>query len=226
MFCGSFSLVKIVSNPVNERVAILNKNTNQSHLFNDPFYVQQIVNATGYQINLDRFEVNVGLLPIIDGRRLTAAEFLSYIRLHLNDFIDTGITSFVPYNDPSDIVNDTQRWNSSNPLGSLLHLNIADNGSVIVTDYNANHWTVSTIRTPLDGHHPVSGNRMWGYSEDANGYHFFVTGADRLTTPGHDLLILLLKSLLLRQIIYGLAIKINFLNLLRIIKVPLPLDLK
>jgi hypothetical protein len=175
-------------NVVNNRIATLNSTTAVGSLFTDPFYVQTIKNASGHQINLDRFEVNVGILPVIGGRRLTASEFLSYIRLHINSFLDTRLGSFQPYNDPNDIFNDTYNWNSTTPLGSLLHLDISgDNGSVIVTDYNENHWTVSTIRTPYDAQHPVSGNRTWGYSQDENGFHFFVTGADRLTTPIHDI---------------------------------------
>jgi len=174
-------------NIVNSRVSTLNSTTSNPSLFTNSFYVQEINKAAGTQINLDRFEVNVGILPVIDGRRLNASEFLQYIRLHLNNFINTEIANFAPYNDSNDYFNDTQNWNSAYPTGSILHLDMADHGSVIVTENTENHWTVSTVRTPLDAQHPVSGNRSWGYSYDNTGYHFYVTGADRLTSPVHDL---------------------------------------
>lgn len=49
---------------------------------------------------------------------------------------------------------------------------------------------MSTIRTPIDGAHPVSGNRKWGYELNSNGgYTFYVTVATRrLTTGRHELL--------------------------------------
>jgi len=94
----------------------------------------------------------------------------------------------VPYYDPNGAISDAARWNSSNPIGSILNLDLeGDNGSVIVSSYSSQQWTVSTINTPIDGTHPVSGNRQWGF-EYANGvYTFYVTGVDRLTTGRHEL---------------------------------------
>jgi hypothetical protein len=171
-----------------DRISNLNDNTSDWTLFSDPFFVQKIQNAVGYQINLDKFEINVNSLPVVNGQALTANQFLNYIRLNINTFIDNNTATFAPYHDPSDQINDTQRWNSSNPLGSILHLNMVDDGSVIVSDYASNYWTVSTIRTPLDGAHPVSGNRKWGYNLNADGsYTYYVTGVDRLTTGRHEI---------------------------------------
>ena len=172
-----------------DRIGSLNASSSSAPLFTNPFYVQQIKNAGEYQINLDRFEINVNALPIVNGSRLTPVEFLNYIRRNLNNFVDNSITTFQPYYDPNDNINDATRWNSNYPTGSILHLNISgDNGSVIVSSNLPNQWTVSTLRTPLDGAHPVSGNRTWGYDQRSDGsYVFYVSGADRLTTDGREL---------------------------------------
>lgn len=65
---------------------------------------------------------------------------------------------------------------------------MADDGSVILSDYANDHWTVSTVRTPVDGAHPVSGNRKGGFDQNANGgCTFYVSGVDRLTTGRHEI---------------------------------------
>ncbi|WP_202406120.1 hypothetical protein [Hufsiella ginkgonis] len=170
-----------------DRIGSLNSNSNDFTLFSDPYFTHKIQNAAGYRINMDRFEINIPQLPQINGNNASAAQFLDYIRHNLNSFIDPSIAQFYPYNDPGDQVNDSQRWNSNNPLGSILHLDMADDGSVITVESDASHWTVATIKTPVDGAHPVSGNRSWGFTANPNGgYTFYVTGVDRLTTGRHE----------------------------------------
>ncbi|RAV27409.1 hypothetical protein [Sinomicrobium soli] len=57
-----------------------------------------------------------------------------------------------------------------------------DNESVIVSDYNTEKWTFSTIFDPKYGEHPVSGNRDFGYTQNGDGsYTFYTRGVDRLT---------------------------------------------
>ena len=137
---------------------------------------------------MDRFEVNVQTLPIVNGSRLNPSDFLNYIRLNINNFINTDIATFVPYLEPSHGINDNIKWASNDPLGTMLHIKMDDNGSVILSDHAPDHWTVSTIRTPMDGNHPVTGNRSWGYKANPNGsFTFYVTGADRLTAPAHQI---------------------------------------
>jgi hypothetical protein len=153
---------------------------------------QSIENASGDVVNLDYFPVTITALPNnpATGQRFSATEFLNYIRTHMNDFVDTSITSF----SPSTITgyNETQIWNSNNPLGGVIHLDIsggAGDGTVICTDYNASHWIFSTIEVPydpfrqgFDGEHPVSGNREFGLTQNPNGsYTFYTRGVDRIT---------------------------------------------
>ncbi len=154
--------------------------------------LQSIKNASGEIVNLDYFPVTITTLPNnpATGQRFTAPEFLNYIRTHMNDFVNTSITGF----SPSTITgfDEAQVWNSSNPLGGVIHLNIgggAGDGSVICSMNNPNNWIFSTIELPYnpfvqgyDGQHPVSGNREFGFSQKANGsYTFYTRGVDRIT---------------------------------------------
>jgi hypothetical protein len=154
--------------------------------------LQSIQNASGEIVNLDYFPVKITTLPNnpLTGQRFTAPAFLNYIRTHMNDFVDTSITGF----SPSMITgfNETQIWNSSNPLGGVIHLNIAlpgGDGSVICSLYNPNNWIFSTIELPYnpfsqqyDGQHPVSGNREFGFIQNADAsYTFYTRGVDRIT---------------------------------------------
>lgn len=101
----------------------------------------------------------------------------------------TGWVVIIPTTGKDDNIDDNAIWHSENPSSSILHLNMSDNGSVVVSESTSDHWTVTTLRAPLDAAHPVSGNRSWGYVVNPNGtYTFYVTGADRLTTEAHDLI--------------------------------------
>jgi hypothetical protein len=74
----------------------------------------------------------------------------------------------------------------------MVHLDMLFNGTVIVSEFVSNssndvRMIATTVRTPLDGEHPISGNRTWGIKEDSDngGFYFFTTGADRISgNPG------------------------------------------
>lgn len=144
--------------------------------------VQKIDNAYSTVVNMDYFSVRVNTLPIVNGQKLTAPQFLHYIRVNLNNFTD-GSKTFSPYNAYG--IDDRAQWNSSTPKGSIIAINIPgpDNGSVI-TSYSSNDkWTFTTIYEPMYKTHPVSGNRDFGYTENTDGtYTFYTRGVDRLTT--------------------------------------------
>jgi hypothetical protein len=135
-------------------------------------------------VNLDYYPVQVSRLP---PNFASADLFLRHIRLNINDFIDTRLTKFSAYNK-----DENKLWLSNNPLGAILHLNFyvrlvgvsanVDEGAVVVSDYKPNYWRVSTIWTAMEGGHPISGNREWGYcSTQGGGYIFYTKAADRLT---------------------------------------------
>jgi len=132
-------------------------------------------------------------MPTTGGVPWTPQQLLDHFRFNINQFVDNSIATFTPYNNGG--VNDAPLWQSSDPTGSLLHLNMAINGSVVVSGYNVsnpNHaqMIVSTVRTPLDARHPVSGNRVFGImaSQTPGNYIFYTSAVDRVTTGFWDLL--------------------------------------
>ena len=56
-------------------------------------------------------------------------------------------------------------------------------GSVVTSSYGSNQWTFTTVWTPADFYHPVSGHRTFGVVDNGNGYATFYTrGVDRIST--------------------------------------------
>jgi hypothetical protein len=163
---------------------------NQSMLTN--YKIQYLEHASGAAINLDYFPVTINTLPNnpTTGMQFTPTEFLNYVRLNINSFIDTTISNFSPTTLNTGY-NEAQIWNSTNPLGALIHIDIpfpAGDGSVVCSETNNNHWIFTTIEVPYgpfqsqDGIHPVSGNREFGLTQNPNGtYTFYTRGVDRMT---------------------------------------------
>jgi hypothetical protein len=161
-------------------------------MFTD-YNIQTLDHASGAAINLDYFPVTINTLPINPntGQQFSPTQFLNYVRLNMNSFVDTSFCSFNPTT-LSTGYNESQIWDSSNPLGAIIHLDIplpAGDGSVICSETNSDHWIFTTIEVPwlpsvqnYDGQHPVSGNREFGLIHNANGtYTFYTRGVDRVT---------------------------------------------
>jgi|GEM_PF-1903947 len=145
--------------------------------------VQDINDAYSLIVNMDYYPVDIAVLPIINGVRATPEQFLEYIRKNINNFVDQSYSEFYPYNAYG--TDDTALWNSSNPLGAVVRVDIKgpDNGSVIVSHSSSDKWTFTTIYEPMYGQHPVSGNRDFGFFEYYPGaYTFYTRGVDRLTS--------------------------------------------
>lgn len=136
---------------------------------------------------MDYFSVKVNTLPVVNGTRLTADQFLHYIRTNMNTFVDNSITTFTPYKYGS--TDDANLWNSSSPDGVIVSLAIPGNHGSVITSFSTNSkWTFTTIHDPLNGDHPVSGNRDFGYTANSDGsYSFYTQGVDRLTDWEMDL---------------------------------------
>ncbi len=163
----------------------------QDYFLPTDWYVQTIRNASGVAINLDNFSVFMNDLPTVNGNRLSLEEFVTYVRLNLNSFVDTNLASFSPHGYTGE--NETGIWQSGNPLGAVIDLDILgpDNGSVIVSEvnlggYGSAGWAFTTIHDPWNGDHPVSGTRIFGCYESGDGYVFYIQGADRLSNWLHD----------------------------------------
>lgn len=151
------------------------------------FKVQNINNAFGPVVNCDYFAVHISALP----PNITPDGLLEFFRKYTNTyFIDPSIgVTFSPYTDGS--FTDATKFYSDfeQSLGSILHLNLLNDGTVVESEYYRStspyksRFTYSTISSPLDASHPVSGNREFGLfaNPNNNGYTFYTMGVDRTT---------------------------------------------
>lgn len=155
-------------------------------LVESPYYIQDINDAASAVVNFDYFPIRISRLPKVNGAELTPQQLFQHFRLNWNSFIDTSVTTFVPYQDT--YLNDENLWNSPDPTSAFLHLSIPDahDGTVIVSDYYSTtdsvQLVVKTVSSYLDNVHPVSGTRAWGIFPDREngGYVFYTTAADRI----------------------------------------------
>ncbi|HRJ30971.1 MAG TPA: hypothetical protein PLV21_16315 [Cyclobacteriaceae bacterium] len=149
--------------------------------------VQDLNEAKGTVVNMDYYSVTINQLP--GGE--TAPQLLEYIRKNINSFIDQTKASFKPFDNSEYLT-----WNSNNYIGGIIHIDMGNNtawgpsfpykqpddGSVICTKAQSDHWIFTTITAPGDGEHPVSGNRQFGFIQNRNGtYTFYTRGVDRAT---------------------------------------------
>lgn len=148
-------------------------------------------------INLDFYAVRIDMMPRhLPGdpagtdRPVGRAEFMQYLRRNLvvHDVIVNSLFSeFFPY-----AAADGVAWAGSpaDALGALIHIAIpgisgvpGNSGTVMATASDDEGWMFSTLKTPLDGDHPVSGNRRFGIylSDDGRTHYLFTMGTDRCT---------------------------------------------
>jgi hypothetical protein len=183
---GNFNVPQSIQNRI-DSIKNATPNFDTSALF-----IQNLNDAYGSVVNCDFFPLKIDSLPKDNlGHRLTASEFLEFFRKNLS-FFSTSNVIFEPYNSGGFI--DTLRWNkdSLRSLGAVVHIAMDQDGSVILSDYKntfpypnylSHSFIFSTIKTPLDGYHPVSGNRKFGiYTDTTGGFTFFTMGVDRIAT--------------------------------------------
>ena len=159
------------------------------------FSLQTLDNATGSDVNADFYSMHISDLPT----GMTMDDLLEEFRTGINYFTgDTGV-SFEPYN--YDGVDSTSQFNApgTDSVGALVHIDLPNDGTVVESRYvqdqtNPNgtvtsSFTYTTVNSPLDGDHPVSGNRTFGIQTDPvnGGYTFYISGVDRATNPAFNL---------------------------------------
>lgn len=162
--------------------SVQNKIDNLPSSWANDFEIQSVDEANGTMVNLDYFSVNVSNLPNNPNTNLpfTANELLDYMRRNFNDFVEGS--TFEPYCEITSMCQtETDLWNSNNPLGSVIYIDIPlDDGVVVCTEYTSSYWYFMTMNAPYAGNHPVSGTRQFGYEQNSDGsYNFFVRGVDR-----------------------------------------------
>ncbi|WP_268052824.1 hypothetical protein [Chryseobacterium sp. SL1] len=160
----------------------------KTHWYQDDLIIQNLDNAKGKSLNMDLFSVKISKMPNKPGtsEKFTHKEFFDYFRLHLNDFAE----KFTPVVDTDLGVNDTALWNSTNPLNALISIYIPvivghNNGTVICSGVTSNTWVFTTITSPWDSEHPVSGNRFFSYyiNPSDNAMYIYTRGLDRVNLP-------------------------------------------
>jgi hypothetical protein len=156
-------------------------------------------------LNLDFYAVQIMDLPSVGGTKLSAEQMLTDIRTNFNDVLDQSVAPFDAYYPNPD----GTTWGSSTPLGAVMHFHIKvpampdDGAAVVCAEHASDHWIFSTLPTPFDDDHPVSGNRQFGIAvlpagaalpdvyqkagvtlDNRNGdaLYFYTRGADRCTS--------------------------------------------
>jgi len=167
--------------------SVQNKIDNLPSTFFNNFEIQSLEDANGTVINMDYFPIHITSLPNDPntGQQFTADGFLDYFRRNMNTFASGGGTTFEPYCEISSMCQqETDLWNSNDPTGAIVYLNIpTDPGVVICSEYESNYWYFMTMNAPYAGNHPVSGTRQFGYEVNSDGsYNFFMRGVDRFNS--------------------------------------------
>jgi len=137
--------------------------------------VQRIADAAG-ALNLDRYEVRIAAVP----EGWTPESLLEHVRTHLNDFLDTDNSEFIPYT----AGDDDAKWSSASPVGTVFKIDIVgpDNAAVVASLVEPRRWRFTTIHTDWSGDHPVCGHREFGVRTGSDGAVVVYTrGADRAT---------------------------------------------
>jgi len=167
---------------VKDKLKTVNSN---SHWYNSDLEIQNLDYSKSYTINMDVYPVKITNLPNKPGtnQKYTPSELFNYFRLNINKFTDASHGQFFPVVDSTIGINDTALWNSTNPLSSLITIKIPlDEGTVMCSGYNSQAWIFTTVKSPWDGEHPVSGNRLFGYYMDGNDMYIYTRGIDRFTS--------------------------------------------
>jgi len=156
-----------------------------NHLLKNSLYgkwkILSIDNAKGEDVNLDFYSVEIESMPINPNtnKTYTEKELFDYIRKNAAYFFTTDEVELSPYDEKKD----GEKWLSNNPIGTVMKfkVDIRDDLSVVCTEITSNNWIFTTIQTPEDFQHPVSGNREFGIKMYNGKLHFYTQGADRIT---------------------------------------------
>ena len=162
-------------------------------------------------VNMDYFGVTITTLPnkpYPPYNQFTSGELFQYLQQEFisANFMGEGTECYTYYPPPLFTEGgkflpfegeDAFNWMDGNPLGAIFTIKMADDGSVICSDFvDGSHWTFSTLNAPgwfeggsWDGYHPVSGNREFGLENNGNGtFTFYTSGVDRLSGWWHAIL--------------------------------------
>lgn len=199
---------------------------------NKRFYIQEfkdqrLSQATGVDLNLDFYKLNITKLP---SGFATIGEVFSYIRIHFSEFVNGPVSRMEAYDE-----GERKLWESSNPSSAIIRFRGYKNGrnlddaDVLTTNYTYSNdyasWTFRPISNlnlvnPLfggDKGHPLGGNREFGVLKSGNNYIFYIQAVDRLWSVLDEVAVgklndgdfFKLADKLWRQVMNNVANKIN-----------------
>lgn len=170
----------------------------------DDFYYQPIDDAHSPSINFDHYSVEITVRPDINGdqqpdsdEEIFEAIKLGFLSLasgtHQNFDSECALApssdvswDFLDY--PGFQPTSTDQWTGPSPIGTVFFIDadgegiaglVADDGAVIVSDYQDCCWVFSTIVTEASDSQPFSGHRQFGIRTTPNGLEFFTRATDR-----------------------------------------------
>lgn len=161
--------------------------------------VQRVKDGAG-NTNRDFYQVRFKAAP---GQ--TAASVFEDLRANLRDriFRNRWVGSFRGYDRANE-----EKWKSADPLGAVMTFVMVDTpginapdtpyfplpdipgtewekGSVVLSCISKTDFVFTTVTTPEDGVHPVSGSRGFGVAQDADGsIRIFTKAVDRVVDVG------------------------------------------
>jgi hypothetical protein len=165
----------------------------RTHRFTD----QKLSDASGPQINLDFYWVQIDQLP---PNFKTAGDFFDYVRKNFGKFLTGGGNEMEPYDKGEEKI-----WNSSDPSSAIMrfrgfvHGIQLDDADVITTNYTRSddmgYWVFRPVTDysyisqifASDKGHPLAGNREFGITKHPNGYTFYIQAVDRMWSVGDNL---------------------------------------
>ncbi|MBW7675939.1 hypothetical protein [Chryseobacterium chendengshani] len=181
----------VATHQVPQSVKTKMQNIKNQTSYYDNWLLTDLDDGLGTKLNMDLFPVKITTMPNKPNstQKYTPAEFFEFFRKNINLFAE----QFTPISDSVYGIDDTVLWNSSNPLGALIHIDIdliplilSDDGTVVCTGYWTNSWMFTTVKAPLDpdhdGIHPVAGNRLFSYFTNPDGsINIYTRGVDRVS---------------------------------------------
>ena len=155
------------------------------------FLLQRLSTASGNELNLDYFPVQINKLP----SGFDAGTLFNFIRGRFTSFMQENIAELQPYDG-----GEAKKWNSDNPLSAIMRFKgyvgnfttlSIDDADVVTSQYSYSSNKAYWVFTPVedvslffngDGGHPLAGNREFGIAPNKNGqgYVFYTQGIDRL----------------------------------------------
>lgn len=155
----------------------------------------QSLTTTGYgALNTDYYSITIDATWLDDSKEgmtfvhETPRSMTKFLRDNLSELIFSGSAyQFGAYDGQ-----EQARWQTG-VIGSLASFTLAripglfdlERGSVVLSCLSESNWIFSTVETPKDELHPVSGNRAFGVVDDGKGgLVIWTKAADRIVNAG------------------------------------------